>query len=102
MQISKEMGIEAYYRLVDLRANVLDGTATEEEREAYFAMLRTIVLEFGVAMAQVGMQYNVPVAEPGHGQDMAVLFEGLLAVAMGVPGPTTQGLFASTDDGTAS
>lgn len=82
--------IDEYFKTVDLRAKVLDGTATEWERKHYFNQMTIATVNLLHAISLVGIEYNVSVCtENGH--NLAAGMDALAAYAIGAPGVLIRG-----------
>lgn len=79
-------GTEEYLQFVNLRNAVLEGNATEDERQHYFYELEHLILNLGIAAATVAIEHNVSGLQ-GCGRELAVHLDALLAVGTGRPGP---------------
>lgn len=86
-------GTKAYLAVIDLRTKVLDGTATQDEREDFFALITRMAMEVATVAADIGIQHNIDITEE-PGQSLAVGIEKLFAIGMGVPGPITESILS--------
>lgn len=86
-----EIGVQEYFKIVDLRDRVANGTATAEERTNYFEQLEAASVHLFHAAAVVGLEYNICVHnEPG--MTMVVALENVFAFGAGLPGPLVESM----------